>query len=69
MTLLLESHEALELIEKLNHLLRVPSWHHDHLDDGESCLDLVIIYPGNTVGFPDDLASTIRQYFEDKLKE
>lgn len=64
--LLLEPHEILELIEGFAGLLLSSDSHHDHVDDGTSALDLVVIYPGHIEGFPPHLADMMRQYFADK---
>lgn len=42
-TLFLEVSEALDLIEKVAYLLRVPEYHHDHLEGGKTALDIVVL--------------------------
>jgi len=64
--LMLEAHEILELMAGFYGLLHDPESHHDHVREGWGDLDLVVIKPGETRGFPPELAQLITEYFEAK---
>ncbi|HSV75340.1 MAG TPA: hypothetical protein VLH79_16425 [Chthonomonadales bacterium] len=46
-TLLMEPHEALELMEKLAHLVRRPDYHHDHIESPDAVLDISVVLPNS----------------------
>lgn len=64
--LMLEPQEALELIRSLSNLLRNPDFHHDHLDDGRSAVDVVVVYPNVLDGFTDAVAQALKEYFNSR---
>ena len=65
---MLDAPEILELMAGFASLLQDPEDHHDHVREGWGELDLVVIKPAETRGFPPALAQLITEYFEAKQK-
>ena len=61
-TLALEPSEALELIEKLSYLLRRPEYHHDHLENDGSVLDVLILDRDKANTYAPELRRAIEEY-------
>lgn len=68
MTLLLESNEALKIIETLSYLLRDPAFKVNHLKGPNSRLDLIVINPDGTPKLAEPLQAIAHEYFETKAK-
>lgn len=61
-SLLLKEDEARDLVEKISYLLKNPEYHHDHMEDREQVLDVVVIDWQALESYSDDIQLALNGY-------